>query len=128
MCVLKNWKQLFLSKLILYLLRQEYIIYFSFITSFITSFISPSLLIYSQGTYETSTRKNFEPTKYPQKKFQTREILTRKKLGTTKARWHEGTKLTRLTMAGDQRNLAHPTCSENWREKIMRNLPHGFSA
>ena len=81
-CVSKNWEQLFLSKLILYLSGQEYGIY------------SHSSLIYSQVTYETSTRKKFStrenthkikfgPTKY-EKKFHIHEIPTRKNVGPTK--------------------------------------------
>ena len=105
--VLKNWKQLFLSK-----------------------------LMYWRGTYETSARRildprnshekkiwtheiptknNFRPTKYPgeeiwnprntcEKKHWTHEISTRKNYGTTKAWWYDG---TRPTMARDPRNLAH---------------------
>ena len=70
------------------------------------AFISHSALIYSRGTYETSTRNNFGPTKIPTRKnldprnahektFQTHEIPTRKNFGPTKyprgtvARWHE---------------------------------------
>ena len=82
-----------------------------------TPFISYSSLIYWWGTYETSTRKDFRPTKIltrknldprntHEKKFQTHEIPTRKKLQThesTVARWyeaqetHDGTRLTEFS-------------------------------
>ena len=56
-------------------------------------------------TYKIPTRKNFGPKKFPreknfdpwhkqEKKFGTHEIPTRKKYGPTKARWHDGTRLT----------------------------------
>ena len=38
-CVLKNWKQLFSSKLILYLVGQEHSIYFSFLTRIFTRYL-----------------------------------------------------------------------------------------
>ena len=62
-------------------------------------------------THETPTRKNLWPTKYPsenildprnthEKNFWTHEIRTN-------ARWHDGTRPTRPTIARDPRNLAH---------------------
>ena len=84
-CVLKNWKQLFLSKLILYLLGQEYEIYFSFLTHIFTRYL-----------------QNFH-----EKKFWTHETPTRKNYGPTKARWHDDSRSMRATMARDSQNVAH---------------------
>ena len=61
--------------------------------------------------------KILHPQKYPREKIWTHEISTRKNFGPrntheksygpTKARWHDATKPTRPTMAGDPRNLPH---------------------
>ena len=51
-------------------------------------------------THEIPSRKNFGPTKYPRENFRTHEIPT-------KEGWHDGTTLTRPTMARDPRNLAN---------------------
>ena len=83
--VLKNWKQLFLSKLILYLLGQEYDIYFSFLTYI--------FLRYLRNIHE--------------KKFWTHENTHEKKLWTHEGmvpRWHKAHE----TYDGTKpRNLAH---------------------
>ena len=60
-------------------------------------------------THEIPTKKSFRPTKYPREKIWIHEIPKKKNYGPTKARWHNGTKPTRLTMARDPRNLAHST-------------------
>ena len=63
-------------------------------------------------THEIPTRKSLEPMKCPgenildprnahEKKFWTQEIPT-------KARWYNGTRPTRSTMARDPLNLVHP--------------------
>ena len=96
-CVLKNWKQLFLSKLILYLLGQEYGIYFSFLTYIFSRYlqniherkIGPTK--YLQKKNFRPTRKNLGPTKYLRQKI-------------TDPRRHGG---TRPTMPRDPRNLPH---------------------
>ena len=60
-----------------------------------TAFISHFSLIYSRGTYETSTRKNFGPTKIPtrknldprstdEEKIWTQKILTKKNFKPTR--------------------------------------------
>ena len=52
--------------------------------------------------------KKFGITKYPrEKKCWTYEIPTIKNFGPAKSQWHDGTRLTRTTMARDPRNLAH---------------------
>ena len=55
--------------------------------------------------------KNFVLTKYPQEKIFDPQNTHEKKLCTheipTKTRWHDGTKITRPTMACDTQNLAH---------------------
>ena len=68
-CVLKNWKQLFLSKLILYLLGQEYGIYFSMVT-----------YIFSRYLRNIHEKKFLDPRKYPPEKIWTHEIITKKSL------------------------------------------------
>ena len=87
-CVLKNWEQLILSKLILYLLGQEYGIYFLLLT-----------YIFTRQLRNIHEKKSLDPRKYPrvkfwthEKKLWTHEIPTRKKLRThegTAPRWHE---------------------------------------
>ena len=59
------------------------------------------------GTYEIPTRKNLGPMKYPREKILDPRNPYEKIFGPTKARWHDGTRPTRLTMARDPRNLAH---------------------
>ena len=118
MCVLKNWKQLFLSKLILYLLGQEHGLYsFLFLTYIFTRYlrnIHKKKILNPQGY----PREKFGPTKYTrekiseprnthEKKCGTHEIPTRKNYGLTKAQWHDGTRPTIPTMVRDPRNLAH---------------------
>ena len=90
--LLKNWKQLFLSKLVPYLLGRS--------TVFIYSYSS---LIYLRGTYKKSIRKKiwihknthqkiFEPTKYPREKMWDPRNTHEEKLLThegTMTRWHE---------------------------------------
>ena len=74
----------FLSKLILYLLGQEYGIYFSFLTYIFSRYL--------WNIYE----KKFGPTKYPPKKVSDPRNTHEKKFGSTKyprkkLRTHEGT-------------------------------------
>ena len=66
------------------------------------AFVSYFSLIYSRGTYKTSTRKTFGPTKIP-----TRNSLDPQYTHEKKLRTDEGTTPTTLTMARDPRNLAH---------------------
>ena len=83
--MLKNWKQLFLSKLILYFLGQEYDIYFSFLTYI--------FLRYLRNIHE--------------KKFWTHENTHEKKLWTHEGmvpRWHKAHETHDGTKP---RNLAH---------------------
>ena len=113
----KIGKKIFLSKLILYLLRQEYSIYFSFLTYIFTRYLR-NIHEKNFGSTQITSKKSFRPTNYPQEKIGTHEIPTKryfgptkypreKNYGPTKARWHNGTRPTRSTMARDPRNLAH---------------------
>ena len=103
MCVLKNWKQLFLGKLIPYLLGQEYGIYlFLFLTYIFTRYLrnihkkkTLNPRKHPRGkvwTHKIPTRKNFAPTKYPREKMRdprnTHEKKLRPQEGTV-TRWHE---------------------------------------
>ena len=139
-CILKNWKQLFLSKLILNLFGQEHGIYlFLFLTYTLTrylrniykkKFLNPRRYPREKvWTHEIPTRKNFRPTKYPwekmwdprnthEKKFSTHKIPTRKNYGLTKAQWHDSTRPARPTMARDPRSLAHSALSNILRKYI----------
>ena len=103
---MKNWKQLFSSKLILYLLWQEYTIYFSFLTHILMRYLR-NFHGKDFRPMKILTRKNLDPRNTNEKKFQTHEIPTRKNYGPTKARWHDSMRPTRPTMARDPRNLAH---------------------
>ena len=113
MCVLKNWKQLFLSKLILYLLGQEHGLYsFLFLTYIFTRYlrnIHKKKCLNPQGNEPTKyTREKIsEPRNTHETKCGTHEIPTRKNYGLTKAQWHDGTRPTIPTMVRDPRNLAH---------------------
>ena len=73
------------------------------------------------GTHEIPTRKKLRPTKYPLKKLGSHKLPTtktedprnthEKKLMIhelpTKARWHDGTRPTRHTMAHNPLKVAH---------------------
>ena len=83
-------------------------------------------------THEIPTRKNLGPTKYPREKiWDPRDKMWdprnthEKKFGTyeipTKARWHNGTRPTRPTMARKPRNLAH---SQKTVQKLKLNISH----
>ena len=76
-------------------------------------------------THQIPTRKNFGVTKYlRKKKFWTHEIPT-------KARWHDGTKPTRPTIALEPRNVAHSfitqpafTCSNVTIETLEQGVQY----
>ena len=106
-CVLKNWKQLFLSKLFLYLLGKGYSIYFLFLTYVFTRYLQnidekkiwnheiptkKKFQIHKKKieTHKTPRRKDFGPTKYPREKIR-----------------RDGTRPTRPTMARDPWKLGH---------------------
>ena len=114
----------------IFLLGQEYGIYFLFLTFIFTRCLR-NIHEKKFRTRENTHEKKFGPTKYlpeknldprnthekknsdprntHEKKLCTHKIPTRKNYGPTKARWHNGTRPTRLTMARDPRNLAHST-------------------
>ena len=86
------------------------------------------------------TRENFVPTKYPRqktldsrnthkKKFVTPQNTHEKKFGTheipTKARWHNGTRPTRRTMAHRPRNLAHS--NDSFTHSLAYSLIYSFA-
>ena len=85
--------------------------------------MSHSSLIYSPGTYKTSTRKIMDPRNTYEKKFQTHEkkfgtheIPTRKNYGPTKARWHDGTRPTEFsTLIFVLSNTDSPFTHYAWR-------------
>ena len=58
-------------------------------------------------THEIPTRKILDLRNTRKKKIYTQEIPTRKNFGPTKARWYDGTRPMRPTMASGPRNLAH---------------------
>ena len=81
-CVLKNWKGLFLSKLILYLLGQEHGLYsFLFLTYIFTRYvrnIHKKKILNPQGY----PREKFGPTKYTREKISEPRNTHEKKCGT----------------------------------------------
>ena len=100
-CVLKNWKQLFLSKLFLYLLGKGYSIYFLFLTYVFTRYLQnidekkiwnheiptkKKFQIHKKKieTHKTPRRKDFGPTKYPREKI--RHTMAQ---GPQDPRWHK---------------------------------------
>ena len=89
-CILKNWKQLFLSKLILNLFGQEHGIYlFLFLTYTLTRYLRN---IYKKKIFEPTkipTRKSLDPRNTHEKKFQTHQISMRKNVGPTKYPWEK---------------------------------------
>ena len=111
-CILKNWKQLFLSKLILNLFGQEHGIYlFLFLTYTLTRYLRniykkkflnprryprekisdpPNIHEKKCGTHEIPMRKNFRPTKYPREKItDSRRHSGTIARGPRDPRWHE---------------------------------------
>ena len=62
-------------------------------------------------THKIPTRKKLRPTKYPRENILNPRNTKKKKFWThkipTKARWQDGTRPTRPTIAHDPRNLAH---------------------
>ena len=117
-CVLKNWKGLFLSKLILYLLGKEHGLYsFLFLTYIFTRYlrnIHKKKILNPQGY----PREKFGPTKYTREKISEPRNTHEKKMwdprntheknyGLTKAQWHDGTRPAIPTVVRDPRNLAH---------------------
>ena len=81
-------------------------------------------------THKTTTRKNMDPRNTHgknflnprnthEKKFQTHETPTRKIFGPTKARWYDGTRPTRPTIARDRRNLAHSISFRKYKRKLV---------
>ena len=92
-CLLKNWKQLFLSKLIPYLLVQEYGIYlFLFFTNIFTRYL--------QNIHE---KKILYPLKYPAEK-----IWNLRNTHQKNSRPHEGT-VAQLHKVHETHNGTRPT-------------------
>ena len=101
---------------ILFLSGQKYGIYFSFLTYIFSRYLR-NIHEKKFWTHENTHKKKLGPTKYPQKKsFRPTKYPWEKPLdprntheknyGPTKARWHDGTKPTRPTMAREPQNLA----------------------
>ena len=82
-CILKNWKQLFLSKLILNLFGQEHGIYlFLFLTYTLTRYLRNIYKKKNFWTHEDTHEKKFGPTKYPREKISDPPNIHEKKCGT----------------------------------------------
>ena len=73
--------------------------------------------MYSQFTYKIPTKKNSDPLNtlekkagpimYPREDNLDPRKTYEKNVGPTKARWHNGTRLTKPAKAGDPQNLTH---------------------
>ena len=101
MCVLKNWKQLFLGKLIPYLLGQEYGIYlFLFLTYIFTRYLR-----------NMHKKKPLNPRKHPRGKVWTHKIPTRKNFAPTK---YSREKITASERRGD--TMARDPRDPQWQE------------
>ena len=90
---------------ILFLSGQKYGIYFSFLTYIFSRYLR-NIHEKKFWTHENTHKKKLGPTKYPQKKVSDPRNTHEKNYGPTKARWHDGTKPTRPTMAREPQNLA----------------------
>ena len=102
--------------ILLFLSGQKYGIYFSFLTYIFSRYLrnihekkilDPRKYPREKTwTHEIPTKKSFKPTKYPREKTLDPRNTHEKYYETTKARWHDGTKPTRPTMAREPQNLA----------------------
>ena len=90
-----------------------------------TAFISHFSLIYSRGTYETSTRKNFGPTKIPMRKNLDLRSTDEEKIWTHKILTKKNFKPTRKNL-GPTKYPREKTLDPRYtqEEKLRNNFVH----